>query len=202
MKTINFDEPIPFTTQSVRIQFLTLTLTWWIGFTLSIINQGKPGPGLIWIPLVFISSILGCILLYRHWLLLQHYGARIGPIEAVVYGWVPLYCLYWWFVAYVGLAVDNNRAMQEIDAKPRMSVGLAMAVCCLAVAAAILALFPPIPIAFITVPYMILGYGLACQQVVCIRTLLQPQPTPLTFTIEKPKPQPPIISSDLFQTQD
>lgn len=80
------------------------------------------------------SSIIGLVHLYRAWYCLQPGGARATPGQAVGFLFIPFFNLYWYFIAYKGLADDWNRIMdshEDLRQAPRFESGifLAMAIC-------------------------------------------------------------------------
>ena len=74
------------------------------------------------------AVIASCILLYRWWACLPVDWRQTTPGKAVGLCFIPIFNLYWFFVAYAGLASDLNR---YIDAhrpgSSHTSVGLAIA---------------------------------------------------------------------------
>lgn len=164
---------VTFTEDSVRSQFTLLAVFWWIGLPLSIFGSFAPLLEIIVIPILIVATVFWCIMLYRHWSLLQGHGARTTPGKAVGFGFIPFYCFYWWFVAYAGLATDNNRYLNSIGAGvPRMSFGLAVADSIISILACTVGLIPVVG-AIITIPYMIIGFILICQQRDCILAIMQ-----------------------------
>jgi hypothetical protein len=166
-----------FSAQSVQTHFVILALTWWIGFPLSIVGESLSEPArlllsLAALPLLVVTTVFWCILLYRQWSLLQGYGARVTPGKAVGFGFIPFYCFYWWFVAYAGLATDTNRHLKTAGITDKgMSFGLAVTDCVLSVLACTIGLVPKIGVVLI-VPYMIIGFILAVQQRDCVLAIL------------------------------
>lgn len=57
----------------------------------------------------WIAIILGCIKLYNWWEVIQDGQARTTPGKAVGFLFIPLFWVFWTFVAFVGLAIDVNR---------------------------------------------------------------------------------------------
>lgn len=164
---------IPFTSDSVRSQFTILAVSWWVGLPLGIAGVFLPLLGVVWVPAVIVTTVFWCILLYRHWSLLQGHGARTTPGKAVGFGFIPFFGFYWWFVAYAGLATDNNRYLSEIGIKSvRMSFGLAVTDCILSILLCTIGLFPMVGAA-LTVLYMIIGFILALQQRDCVLAILE-----------------------------
>lgn len=128
---------------------------------------------LIWAPALIVTTVFWCILLYRHWALLQGHGARTTPGEAIGFGFIPLFGFYWWFVAYAGLATDSNRYLKELGiTSVRMSFGLAVTDCILSILLCTIGLFPVVG-AVLTFPSMIVGFVLALQQRDCVLAILE-----------------------------
>lgn len=76
-----------------------------------------------------IGSIMQLIVLYRGWACLQHSNPRTTPGNAVGFLFIPLFNIYWMFVAYCGLAKDWNRIMSQhpnLVRMPRIGEGLAI----------------------------------------------------------------------------
>jgi hypothetical protein len=167
-----------FTANSVQTHFVILAVTWWIGFPLSIISEFLPTVGelllgLIWIPALIVATVFWCILLYRQWSLLQGYGARVTPGKAVGFGFIPFYCFYWWFVAYAGLATDTNDYLNVAGiTSKRMSFGLAVTDCVLAILGCTIGLIPRVA-AVIMLPSMIVGFILVVQQRDCVLAIMK-----------------------------
>lgn len=73
------------------------------------------------------AGIIGYVLLYRFWSLIQDGRVRTSPGKAVGYCFIPLYNIYWNYVAYVGLAADINAYCRERKiAAPIVNEGLAL----------------------------------------------------------------------------
>jgi len=169
---------VGFTAESVRTQFTILAVFWWISMPLGIVEDLLPRRsglvvGVLSVPALIVTTVFCCILLYRHWSLLQGHGARTTPGKAVGFGFIPFYCFYWWFVAYAGLAQDNNRHFRETGiTSARMSYGLAVTDCILGVLGCTIGLIPVVG-AVIMVPYMIIGFILVLQQRDCVLAMLR-----------------------------
>jgi len=76
---------------------------------------------------ILFAAIYAYIILFRAWYCLQPGGARTTPGAAVGFLFVPIYSLYWIFVAYGGWAKDWNRiraSYQNLRATPVASEGL------------------------------------------------------------------------------
>jgi hypothetical protein len=59
------------------------------------------------------GTVIGFILLYRFWSLIQDGNARTTPGKAVGYNFIPFFQFYWLYVAYVGLSKDMNLYCQQ-----------------------------------------------------------------------------------------
>lgn len=91
------------------------------------------------------SSIIGLIHLYRAWFCIQPGRARATPGQAVGFLFIPFFNLYWYFIAYKGLADDWNRIMdsyEDLAPAPRLDSGvfLTFAICYI--------VFPPVAVIF------------------------------------------------------
>lgn len=96
--------------------------------------------------LMIVGSILGIIYIYRAWFTLQPGGAQSTPGKAVGFLFIPVFNLYWIFVAYPGWAKDWNRIRQSysnLSTAPSVSEGLflAMPICIICSAIPFLGLF-------------------------------------------------------------
>jgi len=88
------------------------------------------------IPLTFIGigvflliagGVIGLILLYRFWSLIQDGQARTSPAQAVGFLFIPFFNVYWNYVAQVGLAKDMNTYCQDRNIPGvKVSEGLAL----------------------------------------------------------------------------
>jgi hypothetical protein len=162
-----------FTADSVQQQFIILAVSWWIGYPVSIVSEFVPWLSVICLPALIVMTVFWCILLYRHWSLLQGHGARTTPGKAVGYGFIPFFCFYWWFVAYAGLATDNNRYLGQTGVTSRrMSFRLAVTNCILGILGCAVGWFPVVG-AVLAVPCMIIGFILVLQQRDCVLAILQ-----------------------------
>jgi hypothetical protein len=85
--------------------------------------------GLILLVIAVLMTAFAMILLYRYWAVMQPYSKRTTPGKAVGFLFIPLFNLYWMFVAYHGLSkdidtyLDRNRSSRA----PRPSTGLVLA---------------------------------------------------------------------------
>lgn len=90
----------PYTVESMRS--LWTWLAWLAGLGVPLIVVG------IGIFAVLGAIVLGYVLLYRFWALIQDGEARTTPGLAIALCFVPFYNIYWVYVAYIGLAKDMN----------------------------------------------------------------------------------------------
>jgi hypothetical protein len=148
--------PVRFTQNSIRTIFILFTVFWWVGYPLIFVFIG--------IPFLIAAIVFDCIILYRHWWLLQGHGARTTPGKAVGFSFIPLFNFYWWFVAYAGLAKDNNAYMDKVGIQgTRVSHGLALSVCILGIISNTVGLIPYVGFV-LAIPGAILGFLFVLQQ--------------------------------------
>lgn len=70
--------------------------------------------------------VISYILLYRFWAVIQDGRVRTNPSKAVGFCFIPLFNIYWHYVAIVGLAEDMNLYCREKNiAAPLVGEGLA-----------------------------------------------------------------------------
>jgi hypothetical protein len=142
--------PVRFNESSIRTFFILFTVFWWIGYPLTFVFIG--------IPFLIAAIVFDCIILYRHWWLLQGHGARTTPGKAVGFSFIPLFNFYWCFVAYAGLAEDNNAYMDKAGIQgAKMSYGLALSVCILGIISNTVGLIPYVGYV-LAIPGAILGF--------------------------------------------
>ena len=144
------------------VPFVLLVIMFVVMMIAGVIASGKPDEelpdaeamtiGFIFIFLVILlylsiiaGSIIGMLHLYRAWFFLQPEGARATPGQVVGFLFIPFFNIYWYFIAYKGLADDWNRIMntyEDLKDAPRFDSGifLAFPICYL--------LFPPVGIVF------------------------------------------------------
>lgn len=136
-------------------------------------SQGDP-PSPIALVLILIGAVMSivgivfnCMLMYRMWNQIQDGPHRTTPGTAVGLLFVPLFNLYWIFVAYYGLAVDLNRyTSQKQIAAPRVVEGLSMASCILLICTCI-----PCLGALVAIVYLPLALVSLWQMVDCSRAI-------------------------------
>lgn len=110
---------IRFQPDSLRKLWLWLAWLIGLGFPLSFVCIGFPA--------VIAGTVLGYILLYRLWLLIQDGNARTTAGLAVGFCFIPFFNLYWIYVAFVGLSKDMNSYCREREiAAPVISEGMAL----------------------------------------------------------------------------
>lgn len=87
------------------------------------------GAGIVGVPCLGIGSALLLMVIYRAWAVVQDGQARATPAMAVGLLFVPLFNLFWVFVALAGLAKDLNQFARRhgLDAPPASeSLGFAV----------------------------------------------------------------------------
>jgi hypothetical protein len=62
---------------------------------------------------IFIWIISFCKITYILWACIPENIRRCTPSQAVGFCFVPFFNFYWWFVAFIGLALDINKAAKE-----------------------------------------------------------------------------------------
>ncbi|MBN1795076.1 MAG: DUF4339 domain-containing protein [Sedimentisphaerales bacterium] len=111
---------IRFQPHSLRTLWLWLAWLVGIGLPLSFVCIG--------VPLTIAGTVLGYILLYRSWLLIQDGNPRTTAGLAVGFCFIPFFNLYWIYVAFVGLSKDmNSYCRQRQIAAPVVSENMALA---------------------------------------------------------------------------
>ncbi len=89
------------------------------------------------------TIIADCVLLYRWWACLPPGWRQTSPAKAVGFSFIPFYCLYWWFIAYGGLASDLNRFLDARGIEgERPSLGLGHAYVILSIVSLVLCWVP------------------------------------------------------------
>lgn len=78
------------------------------------------GSAVVLLIVILCTTVSFCVLLYRLWTVVQDGKARTTPGAAVGYLFVPVYNVYWVFVATMGLAEELNRCAQhrQLGIKP------------------------------------------------------------------------------------
>lgn len=77
---------------------------------------------------LFFAYVYSLKCLHRCWAILQPFNARTTPNRAVGYLFIPLFNLYWAFVALRGLAFDANEFSSQVGSNVRISKNLSSAV--------------------------------------------------------------------------
>ncbi|SHE87005.1 protein of unknown function [Lampropedia hyalina DSM 16112] len=138
----------PVTTPSRRLRtvkpasfglWLGLSITAVFFYTLGIagatMNEEVSAQSSVWIALgavgLIASTVVGSIYIYRAWLAIQDddIPSRTTPGKAVGFLFIPLFSLYWMFVALHGWSQDYNRlvSVYEYRDAPKMPEGLFLA---------------------------------------------------------------------------
>ncbi|MBA4383965.1 MAG: hypothetical protein C0410_04460 [Anaerolinea sp.] len=110
--------------KKVSLHSLTKLFWWWFGLSFSVIpfllvtffaNSQNWITGLLCvIELPFITSeVLLFILVYKFWQVIQDGAAPTSPGKAVGFMFIPLFNIYWWFVAYWGLSKGQNSFIER-----------------------------------------------------------------------------------------
>lgn len=76
---------------------------------------------------VAFACLYSLIILHRCWAILEDYNPRTTPNKAVWFQFIPIFNLYWMFVAYWGLAKDANEFSRQAGSEKRISENLALA---------------------------------------------------------------------------
>jgi len=92
----------------------------------------------IGIPIFIVGIVFMAIFIYRCWTLIQDGPHRTTPGLAVGLMFIPLFNMYWQFVAFAGLAKDLNAYARERSlSAPRANEGVALAACILSISSLI-----------------------------------------------------------------
>lgn len=95
------------------------------GIPLSVIVIGIAG--------VIAASVLYCMILYQLWSLIPEQRAQTSPGKAVGFLFIPLFNLYWNFVAFHGLSKALNQEASSASSRiPPVNEGLTLTYCILA----------------------------------------------------------------------
>ena len=106
-----------------------------VGIWLSLFAD-EPEMGLLLAVLAFPLGVFRIVVFFMFihgiWRSIQPFDARITPGQAVGFLFIPLFNLYWVFVALPGFAMRYNAAVQRHNlAVPPVTVGLPVAICIL-----------------------------------------------------------------------
>lgn len=94
-------------------------------------NAGGALMPLAFVPIAF-SVVMWYVLIYKMWSAMPVGWGRTTPGKAVGFMFVPFFNVYWLFQVWWGWAQDYNRhASDQGGSLPRMSEGLALAMCIL-----------------------------------------------------------------------
>ena len=85
--------------------------------------------GVVWIGIALVSLALGLGLLFMMWRQVPKEEARTTPARAALLLLVPFFNLYWFFVAFGGLAEDLNKTLQKKGAGHEVSVSGVRGIC-------------------------------------------------------------------------
>ncbi|MFD0893057.1 DUF4339 domain-containing protein [Luteolibacter ambystomatis] len=96
--------------------------------------------------LLLVGAIQFLIYLYRAWLVLQPHTSRSTPGKAVGFLFIPLFSIYWKFVAYWRWSEEWNRLVANVrPGAPRMTEGVFLAYAITGAAALIAGAFAALP---------------------------------------------------------
>lgn len=116
--------------ERIAHEWTVFAWTYWLGLLTLVI--------LIGIPVLLVAIVYSCVLMYRFWDLVYRLDRRISPLQAVAFCFVPLWNIYWSFVAYRGLARRYNAYAERrrLPVEP-IATGLITTYCVLAATAII-----------------------------------------------------------------
>jgi hypothetical protein len=97
---------------------------------------------LIGIPAIIASLVYTLMLHYQIWKLIPPDIARTTPSKAVGFQFIPIFNIYWEFVAYWGLAIDMNKTFRQRGIQYQVSEGLGLTYCILYLISYIPSYFP------------------------------------------------------------
>jgi len=122
-----------------------------------------------------IGQITFLVLLYKGWEAIQDYQTRTTPGKAIGFLFIPLFNIYWMFVAYYGFAVEYNKFIRRNNINvPYLPEGLFLS--------------HPILTLIFPIPLVIIDPIIANHICNGINNLAYYQP--LRETIQEPKPEP------------
>jgi len=114
--------------------------------------------------LMFYGAVVMLVLWYKAWAAIQDGHARTTPGKAVGFLFIPLFNLYWIFQAFHGFAKDYNSYVDRHSLSvPKLSEGMFLAYCILALAGIVPFLGPLFSVAALVV--MIVLSGKVCDAV-------------------------------------
>ena len=97
---------------------------------------------LIGIPAIIASLVYALMLHYQIWKLIPLDIARTTPSKAVGFQFIPIFNIYWEFVAYWGLAIDMNKTFRQRGIQYQVSEGMGLVYCILYLVSYPLCFFP------------------------------------------------------------
>lgn len=91
----------------------------------------------------FIYFVFFSVIIYKSWSTIQDGYAQTTPAKAAGFLFIPIFNIYWLFVAYYGLSVDLNKYFyrHKLNVKP-CSNGLVLTVCILWVLTCVIGFVP------------------------------------------------------------
>ncbi|MDR3199783.1 MAG: zinc ribbon domain-containing protein [Planctomycetaceae bacterium] len=90
---------------------------------------------LIGVTALIISNIFYLMFLYAVWRQIPPKIAQTTPNKAVGFMFIPLFNLYWQFIALYGLGKKLNQTLQIIGLKPSVNANVGLWICILSIAA-------------------------------------------------------------------
>ena len=96
-------------------------------------------------PITILFIVFYCILLYQSWKALDEKYRCTTPIRAVGLGFIPVFNLYWIFIAFRGLAKGFTEMLKDQNIKPPSNIiRLGTWFGCLVIASMLLSVFIPL----------------------------------------------------------
>ncbi|MDO4584459.1 MAG: DUF4339 domain-containing protein [Planctomycetia bacterium] len=89
--------------------------------------------GLLCLGLIVLSVVCHCMLLYNLWKIIPPSIARTTPGKAVGFLFIPLFNLYWIFIAYYVLSKQLNAVSTQKGLPPMLSPEFALVTCILSI---------------------------------------------------------------------
>jgi hypothetical protein len=126
LSPVTAQPPVPYVqpVHQVRSGSLKNLFIWWLVLEMfsiffyvfsQLLTQGSLKTALICIfemPLIA-AAVIQFVLIFQLWQIVQDGFARTSPGKAVGFLFIPLFRIYWQFVAYFGLAKDLNRYIRQ-----------------------------------------------------------------------------------------
>jgi hypothetical protein len=78
---------------------------------------------------ILASAVYQYMLIYKLWSLIPRERAQTTPGKAIGFLFIPIFNLYWIFVAFHGLTKALNNEIQSVAPNKQVSEGLSLAFC-------------------------------------------------------------------------